>query len=368
MELTNYWWLLIWIFGAGALSLLLRVKRPETVMGRTEERWGWVPAILLMLPFFLWAGFRTSIGDTGLYRGLYLRMPSQISQWAEYLQTMNKDWGFSVLGLIIKSVFGDNFTIYFIIIAALQSAALIHVFRKHSSDYWLSIFIFVASTDYISWMMNGMRQFTAVSLIFAFTDWIVERKNIRMILVILVASTLHASALLMLPILFIIQRKAWNFWTVGAIILTGIAIFFVDQLTDILRQILFDTQYESVIDTWEEWDDDGVNPIRVLVYSVPLILAIFGNRYIKEADDPMINVCVNASVITTSLFLIAMVTSGIYIGRLPIYVSLYATCILLPWEIDHFFNERSAGVIKILAIVLYTGFFYYQMHVAWGML
>ena len=58
MELTNYWWLLIWIFGAGALSLLLRVKRPETVMGRTEERWGWVPAILLMLPFFLWAGFR----------------------------------------------------------------------------------------------------------------------------------------------------------------------------------------------------------------------------------------------------------------------------------------------------------------------
>ena len=135
MELTNYWWLLIWIFGAGALSLLLRVKRPETVMGRTEERWGWVPAILLMLPFFLWAGFRTSIGDTGLYRGLYLRMPSQISQWAEYLQIVNKDWGFSVLGLIIKSVFGDNFTIYFIIIAALQSAALIHVFRKHSSDY-----------------------------------------------------------------------------------------------------------------------------------------------------------------------------------------------------------------------------------------
>lgn len=368
MELTNYWWLLIWILGAGALVLLLKPGRPEVVLGKTEERWGWVPAILLMIPFFLWAGFRTSVGDTGLYRSLYMGMPSKVNEWGEYLQSVNKDWGFSILGLAIKRVFGDNYTIYFLIIAAFQSFALIRVFRKYSSDYWLSIFIFVISTDYISWMMNGMRQFTAVALIFAFTDWMVERKNIRMILVILVAATIHASALLMLPILFVIQRKAWNFWTIIAIAATGVALFFIDRVTDIARQILSDTQYASVVDNWEEWDDDGVNPIRVLVYSVPVLLAIFGNRYIKEYNDPVINLCVNAGVMTTILFLIAMVTSGIYIGRLPIYVSLYVTCILLPWEIDHMFNAKSAKIVKVLAVLLYIGFFYYQMHVAWGML
>ena len=242
MELTNYWWLLIWILAAGALVLFLKPGRPETVMGRTEVRWGWIPAILLMLPFFLWAGFRTKVGDTGLYRALYLNMPSRFEEWGEYLQNVNKDWGFSVLGLAIKSIFGDNYTVYFLIIAAIQSIALIRVFRKYSSDYWLSIFIFVISTDYISWMMNGMRQFTAVTLIFAFTDWIVEGKNIRMVFVILVAATLHASALLMLPILFILRRKAWNFFTFVVIIGTGVALFFVNQLTDVLREILSETQ------------------------------------------------------------------------------------------------------------------------------
>ena len=368
MELTNYWWLLIWILAAGALVLFLKPGRPETVMGRTEVRWGWIPAILLMLPFFLWAGFRTKVGDTGLYRALYLNMPSRFEEWGEYLQNVNKDWGFSVLGLAIKSIFGDNYTVYFLIIAAIQSIALIRVFRKYSSDYWLSIFIFVISTDYISWMMNGMRQFTAVTLIFAFTDWIVEGKNIRMVFVILVAATLHASALLMLPILFILRRKAWNFFTFVVIIGTGVALFFVNQLTDVLREILSETQYANVVSTWEEWDDNGTNPIRVLVYSVPLIIAIIGNRYIRDANDPLINVCVNAAVASTSLYLISMVTSGIYIGRLPIYVSMYSTCILLPWEIEHMVTKRSSNIIKTIAVIAYIGFFYYQMHVAWGML
>ena len=368
MTLTNYWWLIIWILGAGALFLLFRVKRTETIMGREEERWGWIPAIILMLPLFLWAGFRTSVGDTGLYRYLYLNMPTRFSEWGSYLQTVKKDWGFSVIGLLIRSVFRDKDVFYFLIIAAFQSFALIRILRKYSSDYWFSIFVFVASTDYISWMMNGMRQFTAVMLIFAFTDWILQKKNLRMILVILVAATLHASALLMIPILFIIQRKAWNFLTLVAIIATVVALFFVDQLTDILRNVLSDTQYQNVISDWEEWDDNGTNPLRVLVYSIPLILAVAGNRYIREAENPLINLCVNASVISTSIYVISMVTSGIFIGRLPIYVSLYATCILLPWEIDHFFTERSARIIKVIAIGAYLGFFYFQMHVAWGML
>ena len=368
MTLTNYWWLIIWIIGGGVLLLMFKVKRTETVMGREEERWKWLPAILLMLPFFLWAGFRNNVGDTGMYRTLYLRMPTSLSLWGNYLQGVNKDWGFSVLGLIIRFFAKDNDTIYFLIIAAFQSVALIRILRKYSTDYWFSIFIFVASTDYISWMMNGMRQFTAVMLIFAFTDWMVQKKNIRMILIILLAATLHASALMMIPILFIIQRKAWNILTLSAIVATVLAIFFVDRFTDILRELLSDTQYENVISDWEEWDDNGTNPIRVLVYSVPLLIAIFGHRYIKEADDPMVNMCVNAGIISTSIYLVSMVTSGIFVGRLPIYVSLYATCILLPWEIDHIFTERSAKVIKVIAVVAYLGFFYYQMHFAWNML
>lgn len=72
---------------------------------------------------------------------------------------------------------------------------------------------FVAATDYLSWMNNGIRQFVAVVIVFAGTKWLLERKNIQYILLVLFASLFHQTALLMIPIGFILQGKAWNIKT-----------------------------------------------------------------------------------------------------------------------------------------------------------
>ena len=60
-----------------------------------------------------------------------------------------------------------------------------------------------------------------------------------------------------------------------------------------------------------------------------------------------------------------MVTSGIFIGRLPIYASLYSQGILLPWEVEHMFNKESSQIIKLGMILLYLVFYYYQIN-KWG--
>lgn len=64
MTLTNYWWLLIWVFvGGGALAVSMP-KRQEFVLGKKEERWRLLPAFLVMLPYIIWAEFRSnSFGD-----------------------------------------------------------------------------------------------------------------------------------------------------------------------------------------------------------------------------------------------------------------------------------------------------------------
>ena len=82
----------------------------------------------------------------------------------------------------------------------------------------------------------------------------------------------------------------------------------------------------------------------------------------------MINTAVGASAIVCGLYVISMVTSGIFLGRLPIYISLWSQCILLPWEIKHMFTEKSARLVKIIAICCYCVFFYFQMHFTWGIL
>ena len=367
-RLTNYWFLLIWLFAAGAFFFFVEHKRTEPVLGKPERRWQPWAAAVLALPYVLWAGYRGNFADTYAYKTAFQAMPAQISAWGSYLADITKDKGFSVFGLIVKLLVGNRPVIYFLLLALIQMACLAAVLRKFSCDYWFSLFIFIASTDYISWMFNGIRQFLAVTLIFAATTLIVHKKFLPAILVILFASAFHQSALLMLPVIFIIQGKAFNKMALICIVLAILALVFADQFTDLLEILMEDTQYSTAVSEWESSNDDGMNPVRVLVYAVPTILAILGIRIIRAEDDPMINLCVNAGVITTALGIIAVGTSGIFMGRLPIYTSLYSSCILLPWEINHLFTEQSARIVKVLAVVLYCAFFYYQMHFTWGVM
>ena len=370
-RMTNYWWELIWLFAAGAFFFFVKHERTEIepITGRQVRRWEPWAAALLVLPLFLWAGFRSlGVGDTYAYRAGFLATPSSVSGWAEYLESSTKDQGFSVLSMMIKLFIGDSPTIYFLIIAALQIGCLTYTLRKYTGNFWLAVFFFVAATDYIEWMHNGMRQFLAVTVIFAATTFIVKRQFVPAVLMVLLASTFHQSALLMLPVIFIIQGKAFNKVTLLCIAAAVVILLFADQFTDLLDTLMSDTQYSDAVSDWTSFNDDGTNPIRVLVYAVPTILALVGYRQIRAADNPVINLCVNAGVITTALGIVAVGTSGIYMGRLPIYVSLYSNCILLPWELENLFTKQSGRIMKVLAVGFYIAFFYYQMHVAWGLI
>lgn len=368
VTIQNYWFMYIWILLIGIVSFIM----PKNVVERQGIRyaqWGKFMALIAVVPLIVWATYRTSAwGDTGAYREMFYSIPDKVSAIPGYLVTHTKDRGFSALAIFLKSIYSETSVFFFLVIAIVQLVSLALTYREYSSDYWLAMFIFVASTDYMSWCHNGARQFTAVMLIFAASKWIFEKKYIPAILVILLASTIHGSALLMIPIIFIIQGEAGNKKTLLCVIAVIVALAFVNQFTNLLDTMLSDTQYTNVVTDWTLDQDDGTNPIRVLVYAMPTILALLGRKYIKFANDKVVNICVNASIVSSALALLSMGTSGIFIGRLPIYCSLYSNGILVPWEINAFFTEKSAHMVKVIVVLCYTAFFYYQMHFTWGLL
>lgn len=366
MTLTNYWWLLIWLFIAGPILYYIFPQKHETIMGKKEVRWQMLPAVILAVPYMVWAGFRSdAFGDTGVYRSGFADAPTTFGGLFAYAGSATKDKGFSFLTGLIKCIFGQSDTLYFLILAVIQLGILIALYRKYSSSLWLSLFLFVASTDYMSWMQNGIRQFTAVTIILTATPFMVEKKYIRAALLILLAATMHQSALLMLIFMLIAQGKAWNKRTLLFIAAALLAIVFVDRFTGILDNMMQETQYANMVNDWTSWQDDGTNPIRVFVYSIPAILSLIGLKYIRQADNPVINFCTNMSIISMGIYLVSMATSGIFIGRLPIYASLYGY-ILLPWEIEEMFTKESARMVMGAAVLGYCMFFYYQMHFTWG--
>ena len=366
MTLTNYWWLLIWLFLGGAIFGRMP-KRRERLNGEIVERWDVFSAIMMVLPYIIWAGFRGDVSDTYSYRRTFLAISPELSQIPAFFINDTKDPGFSALMVLLKNIIGNQDKLFFLIIAIFQIGSLTLVFRKYSPNFWLSLFMFVVSTDYLSWVHNGMRQFIAVTIIFAGFGYVVKKQYIQMIALILLASMIHGSALLMLPIIFVVQGRVWNKGTILMLIATAGAVAFVDRFTPILNSLLQDTQYNDMIGN-EIWAvDDGTNILRVAFYSLPAVLSLLGLKYIQANDDRVMNICVNYSIVTTALYLVASVSSGVYIGRLPIYTTLPGY-IAMPWMIDQIFEPRSAQLIRCGVCTLYMAFFYYQLHFAWGVL
>lgn len=368
LTLTNYWILIIWIGGAGLMLNFFFKKTPVNVMGRVQYRWAIPAVIILLVPLIIWAGVRpNSIGDTGAYRMMFQDAPSDFSSIGSYLSEIGKDRGFAFLIVLYKTVFKEADTFFFVVIAAVQLICVGFTYRKYSSQFLMSMFLFIASTDYIAWTYNGIRQFIAATVIFACTGLIVKRRYIPAIIIILLVSTIHLSALVMLPFVFFGQGKSWNKGTLLFIVLIILIITYLDRFTGIFESILENTQYADITAN-ELWvNDNGTNIIRVLVYSVPALVSLLGIRYVRQNDDPVINYCINMSIVASGIYVVSAVTSGIYIGRLPIYMSLYSY-ISLPWLIDHIFEKASGRFIFLLLIILYLVFFYYQIHFSWGIM
>ena len=364
--MSEYILIIVWL----ALMALFQhfVETEETVLveGKKRRRKTWWFAILVFLPLIWFTVNRSRyIGDTLNYIHTFEGMPSSFSDLISYYHSLVKDKWFYAFEALIHIFISKDYKICFFIIALLQSFALIKLYRKHSPDYMMAVFLFVACGDYISWMHNGARQFVAVSICLFATSWMLERKYFLSIITILIASRFHGSALLMIPIFLICIGKPWNRRTILFISLALIAIVFISQFTNWLDMALEETQYENVVSDWRAWNDDGTNPIRVLVYSIPAMLSLIGLKYIRSENDVVVNFCTNMSIVTAGLYLISMFTSGIFIGRLPIYASLYSNGVLLPWEIKHIFNKESSRYIQIASIIGYLLLYLYQLIFQW---
>lgn len=288
-------------------------------------------------------------------------MPVSLGGMASYMATVKKDKGFYFVSAVIKCIVGNHVNIYFIVLAAIQAGVLIYVYRKYSSRYLVSFFLFIASTDYISWLFNGIRQFLAVTITFIGIKFILDKKYAKAIILILIASLMHQSALLVIPFIFIAQGKAWNKKTLLFMVAVIVIVAGIGQFTNVLDSMLAETQYKNVVSDWQSWNDNGTNALRVLVYAVPSVLSLIGLRFIRNEDDKVINLCTNMSIVSVGFYIVSMFTSGIFIGRLPIYFSLYSY-ILLPWEIDHMFTKRSARLIYVVMVVGYLGFYLYSVN------
>ena len=243
------------------------------------------------------------------------------------------------------------------LIAAVSGCAVAYTLYKYSENFFFSMFLFIAMMHFV-WMMNGMRQFIAVSILFAATGLLVERKFLKYLIVVLLASTIHITALIMIPVYFIAIAKPWGkvMWiALAATLATGLSL---DRIAASWSFLLEDSAYEGYLEVAAS--SAGSNLLRSVVAVAPPLLAMLCKRYTDQArENRILNVSIIMSVLSAVVYLCSSFSGGILVGRLPIYFDMY-NLFLLPWLVRNAFTKRSHTFTYFVLIICYFAFFYYK--------
>lgn len=351
---------LYWFFLAMSIAGIFvcnAYPRYVKVDGQYEPRARfWQAAVLFGIVIFF-CGLRSGIADTPAYIQEFNDAVSNIFQLD--LDAVQRDKGYAVLEVLFKQFISDDYHWWLLLMACISGIAIMYTLYKYSIDFGMSFFLFIASTQF-SWLVNGMRQFVAVCLIFVALPLLLEKKWWKYIFVVLLASTIHGTAVIMIPVYFIAQWKTFSLKILMASTAIAVAGMNIGRF-----EFLFDnTQYEGYLDNIV--GSAGMNTIRFLVAAVPLVIAIAGRKIIKAENNRLINICTNMSCFYVAVQFASLFVGAIYIGRIAAYFNIY-NLILLPWMIKKCFTKQSTSLVKSICVVCYCVYFYYQMVVTWNL-
>ncbi|MGP4074889.1 EpsG family protein [Halobacillus sp. K22] len=300
--------------------------------------------LLALAALVVVSGLRSNIGDTYFYKRIY-----EINDFTwEFIQSQ-KDIGFGILQAILKNISSDPQLMIFTT-ALITNTLIVVVLYKYSRLFELSLYVYITGGLFIV-SMNGIRQVLAAAIAFTALKYIMNGNVKRYIMVILFASLFHQSALVLLPIYFLVRFKAWSKATIALLLLSVVIVIGFDQFSLVLFNAIEDTQYGE----YEEFTEGGASLLRVIVFGAPILLAYLGRDKLREIF-PKSDYIVNLTLVGL-VFMIVSTQNWIF-ARFSIYFTLYQL-ILITWVVK-LFRPRDEKLIYFAIIVLYFGYFYFE--------
>ena len=288
------------------------------------------------------SGLRNNIGDTEAYIHLYKAV-------ADRQQIEGYEKGFLIIFELLNRISTDP---QFMLISTSLVINILNLvtLKIYSSDIFISSYLYITSGCYFV-TMNGIRQCLAAGLIFIATRFVQKGNFIKYTLIIILASTIHISALIMIPFYFVVRCESWS-KKIGILISVTICMLF---LYPYLEKILFSLVGEKY-STYKNFNEGGANIFRILVSLVPVILAYIKKDYIKGHWKNG-NIFINMSIL--NFIIMSFAYYNWIFARFCVYTELYSI-IVLSYIISRCFEKKERRIIIYALIVLYFIYFWYD--------
>lgn len=307
--------------------------------------------IICGLFLFLISAFRSIYftTDVEVYVNKYISISytNLYELWINFITNTGKDPFFYVFNKVI-SLFGASYRVWLAIIAGFFCYSISKFIYKYSDEVYISV-IALISLGYFYFSLTGLRQTLALSIILFSYKYLIERRLFQFIIVVLLGSLFHFSAIIFLVAYPLSKMRIGWKQVVGVLAALVAAYLFRPQIIGLLSSLNMNDKYTYYLEHGTTLTISGFL-IQLFIY---LFCLYFKNSIVK---------CDSKNLILYNLLFLGMVFqvfSAVIAEffRISMYFSIFGI-ILISKAINAEKNKRIKIIIYIFVFVALIAYFF----------
>ena len=317
---------------------------------------------VLCLTLSLFSGLRVSYNDTATYIYNYMyKIPNTLNNFTLYtLSNLSENPGFLLFQILIKKNLSSNPQFFIFVTSLITNSLFIMFYNKYSYKFSLSVFMFITSGLFI-FGMAAVKQMLAMGIGLWFIDSYLSKKNIKSILILVLASTIHPFILFFIFVIFL-KGEVWS----KNINIFLLLLFILGSIFNIkfMSSNQFSNSFIAGNSLQYLMTDNKMSVLRILFFSMVPLLSFIHRDKINIFNNTFINISINFSIVSFIFMAIGYFGNANTFGRLGNYFEPFVY-ISLPWlMINSLNNNKYKKVLNFIIILSFFIFFIYQFSIA----
>ncbi len=316
-----------------------------------------------MFIIFLFLALRYDFGsDYFAYFNYFISINQFISPSIELIK--GNEFGWFYLNRLFGGLGDIGFFAMTAGLAAFSCYVIYRFIKKYIPQkyYWFAVFLYTFQTSQMLILVSAMRQAVAVSLFILAIDYIIKKKVLKYLILILIATLFHTSAAILFPFILL----AFVNWTIKwkhlfiLFVLFMIPILFVNetfqQVNAVVNQYFIDYTYYT--ERTDFIENPNIRPgfiLNVLIYFVIIYYSLYETDFRNN---------ILFKIIFIFLLIVPLGFSIQLIGRLNFYL-LPAFLVIYPNVFDKIKNRmyRTIFTTVVILFTLYTFHIFFNLEV-----
>lgn len=302
--------------------------------------------VLLSLVLILVAGLRYRVGTD--YPAYYKGFLSYAEDFWNSLKDLDEP-GYRLLCYILA--FFTKEPAVSIFFASLVTLGIsLTVIYKHTDKILLAILFFVFLGCWHN-SFNAVRQSMAATVAFCGFQFARDKKFVKYLLIILIAFLFHRSAIIMLPLYFLINNNIKIKNILLLIAATVVVLLSYEYIMPMIGALTEQVYSDENMYIW-----GSVNILRILVACAPAIMFIILRlgKVDSQEEKQYINMLIFHAV------LMSMSSQSAYLARSGLYSSFY--CAIAIPEMLKKISKQNRAFVTLFMLIMYFAFWLYELN------